>query len=95
MTLEFYFHIIPLNDKSVFIMNDKNDNGTQIRAKEKEVRYSTNPFVADLVVNTTKKSIRVNPMGLGKEDNVLVDQMTGEVRGTHVSTYKKLIVKIL
>ena len=48
-------------------MNDKNDNGTQIRAKEKEVRYSTNPFVADLVVNTTKKSIRVNPMGLGKK----------------------------
>lgn len=72
-------------------MNDENDNApVEKRKKEREKRYSTNPFIADLVVNTTQKSIRVNQIGLGKEDNILVNQLTGEIKGTHVSTYRKV-----
>ena len=54
-------------------------------------RYKINPFLNEngsLFIPTSKKQIRVEP--LGKDANVLVNQSTGEVLGTHVTTYKKV-----
>lgn len=51
-------------------------------------RYSTNPFVENMVVPVSKKRITISR--LGGESNVLINQVTGEVQGTHVTTYKKV-----
>lgn len=54
-------------------------------------RYKTNPFLNEsgsLFIPTSTKQIKVVP--LGKDENVLVNQSTGEVMGTHVTTYKKV-----
>lgn len=57
-------------------------------AKAKEIRYETNPFIENMVVPIGTKNVKLSP--LGKESNVLINESTGEVRGTHVTTYKKV-----
>ncbi len=59
----------------------KNDSATVVRYKE-------NPFIKELVVPVGKQNIRVSR--LGKDDNILVNQATGEVHGTHVTAYRKV-----
>ena len=54
----------------------------------KVVRHDHNPFIEGMVVPVKGKSIKLSK--LGKDDNVLVNQSTGEVQGTHVTTYKKV-----
>lgn len=54
----------------------------------KLIRYKENPFLDKLNIQTRNKSVRVN--AIGKDDNVLVNQHTGEIKGTHVSTYKQV-----
>lgn len=56
--------------------------------RKKTKRFETNPFVGDLVVQRSAKMVKIST--LGKDDNVLVNQTTGEVSGTHVVTYKKV-----
>ena len=51
-------------------------------------RYKTNPFTAELTIQKKTKQVKVS--NLGNDDNVLVNQSTGEVRGTHVITYKEV-----
>ena len=51
-------------------------------------RYDENPFVKDMNVPIKQKNVKVTP--LGKDRNILVNQNTGEVHGTHVTTYKKV-----
>ncbi|MBM4891943.1 replication/maintenance protein RepL [Vibrio parahaemolyticus] len=51
-------------------------------------RYDHNPFVGELNVPVSTKQVKVSP--LGKDQNVLVNQCTGEVIGTHVTTYKRV-----
>lgn len=52
------------------------------------IRYPENPFLDQMVIPVRGKQVRLTP--LGKNDNVLVDTDTGETRGTHVTTYKKV-----
>ena len=59
----------------------KNDSATVVRYKE-------NPFIKELVVPVGKQNVRVSR--LGKDDNILVNQATGEVHGTHVTAYRKV-----
>ena len=59
----------------------KNDSATVVRYKE-------NPFIKELVVPVGKQNVRVSR--LGKDDNILVNQATGEVHGTHVAAYRKV-----
>ena len=54
----------------------------------KVVRHSKNPFTDNMTVPMTKKNVRLSR--LGGNDNVLIDQVTGEHKGTHVTTYKKV-----
>lgn len=54
-----------------------------------ECRYKTNPFIEDMVIPLKKQAVRLSPLG-GENDHVMVNQATGEVQGTHVTTYKKV-----
>jgi hypothetical protein len=49
-------------------------------------RYKTNPFLENMIVPVKGKQVRLSR--LGKDDNVLINQSTGEVLGTHLTTYK-------
>lgn len=52
-------------------------------------RYKENPFLEQMVIKGTNKQVTISP--LGKDNNILVNQNTGEVLGgTHVVTYKKV-----
>jgi len=58
-------------------------------AEKKEViRYSESPFRDELIVPKRDKQIRLSR--LGRDDNVLINQSTGEVTGTHVTTFRKV-----
>jgi len=50
------------------------------------VRFNTNPFVENM--NILLKNKRISISSMGKNDEILINQITGEVRGTHVGTYK-------
>lgn len=54
----------------------------------KTIRHKQNPFMADMLIPVGSKSIRIST--LGKNDNVLVNQHTGEISGTHVVAQKKV-----
>lgn len=51
-----------------------------------KTRHETNPFLENMVVPVKGRQVRLSR--LGKDDNVLVNQATGEVLGTHVTTFK-------
>lgn len=61
---------------------------SNMQEKMKVVRYDENPFVADMVVPVKGKQVQLSR--LGKDENVLVNHATGEVQGTHVTTYRKV-----
>ena len=52
------------------------------------IRYKTNPFLADMIVPVKGRQVRLSRMG--SEDNILVNQTSGEVHGTHLTTYKRV-----
>jgi hypothetical protein len=52
------------------------------------IRYKTNPFLDDMIVPVKGKQVRLSR--LGQEDNVLLNQNTGEMHGTHVTTFKRV-----
>ncbi|GAA1350399.1 MULTISPECIES: replication/maintenance protein RepL [Bacteria] len=54
----------------------------------KVVRYDKNPFIENMVVPIRGQAVRLSQ--LGKDDNILVNQATGEVQGTHVTTYRRV-----
>ena len=58
------------------------------RKVKKAVRYDVNPFMEGMVV--PMKGQKVQMSRLGKDDNVLVNQATGEIQGTHITTYKQV-----
>ena len=52
------------------------------------IRYKTNPFLADMIVPVKGRQVRLSRMG--SEDNIIVNQTSGEVHGTHLTTYKRV-----
>lgn len=54
----------------------------------KTQRHKTNPFVDQMVIPVGSKQVRIS--SLGKDSNILVNQHTGEVSGTHVVAYKRV-----
>ena len=53
-----------------------------------DTRYKENPFLGDMIIPIKDRQVRLS--NLGREANILVNQSTGEVRGTHVTTYKRV-----
>ena len=51
-------------------------------------RFKTNPFLENMVVPVKERRVQLSK--LGKDDNVLLNQKTGEFLGTHVTTFKKV-----
>lgn len=51
-------------------------------------RYENNPFLLNMIIPIKGKKIQLSK--LGKDDNVLINQATGEMLGTHVTTYKSV-----
>ena len=51
-------------------------------------KHKTNPFIENMMIPLGKKRVQLSK--LGRDDNVLVNQDTGEVHGTHVTTYRKV-----
>jgi|SRR5699024_444604 len=56
--------------------------------RAKVVRYEENPFIEGMVVPVKGQNVQLSR--LGADDNVLVNQATGEVQGTHITTYRKV-----
>jgi len=55
---------------------------------ETHQRHKENPFLEGMIVPVKGKQIRLSI--LGKEDDILLQQSTGEIKGTHLVTYKKV-----
>jgi hypothetical protein len=55
--------------------------------KKPTIRHDSNPFCDNFLIERKSKSIRVNS-AFGAEENILVSQKTGEIKATHVTTYK-------
>ena len=51
-------------------------------------RHSENPFIEGMMVPVSGKQVRLSK--LGRDENVLVNQNTGELLGTHLTTYKRV-----
>lgn len=51
-------------------------------------RHKTNPFVENMLIPVGTKRVRIS--ALGKDDNILINQSTGEVSGTHVVALKRV-----
>lgn len=51
-------------------------------------RYKFNPFLEGMAIPVKGRQVKISL--LGKDENVLVNQATGEVHGTHLTTYKKV-----
>ena len=54
----------------------------------KTKRYKENPFLENMIVPVQGRRVQLSH--LGKDDNILVNQATGEVQGTHVTTFRKV-----
>jgi hypothetical protein len=54
----------------------------------KTKRYETNPFISSMAVQVGSKSVQIQ--ALGSSNNILVNQSTGEVTGTHVIATKRV-----
>lgn len=51
-------------------------------------RYEKNPFIEGMIVPVSTKQVKLSK--LGRDQNILVNQETGEIQGTHVTTYRKV-----
>ena len=56
--------------------------------KNEIIRYSENPFLDTMIIPQKGKAVRLSR--LGRDNNVLINNDTGEWLGTHVTTYKKV-----
>lgn len=51
-------------------------------------KFKENPFLKNLMIETKRKSVEISP--IGKENNILINQQTGEIAGTKIRTYRKV-----
>lgn len=56
--------------------------------KEKTIRYEKNPFIEGMLVPVKNRKVQLSR--LGRDDNILVNQTTGEIQGTHVTTCRRV-----
>ena len=54
----------------------------------KVARFKENPFIDEMIIPMGTKSVKLQ--SLGKNDNIIVNQGTGESMGTAITTYKKV-----
>ena len=64
------------------------DETPAVTERSQVIRHAKNPFIQDMVVPV--KGQRVQLSRIGKDDNVLINNATGEVQGTHVTTFRQV-----
>lgn len=72
----------------VFIMTLDSSKRNTIMTSGKTIRYEKNPFIENMIIPIKGQKVRLSP--LGQEENILINQVTGEVHGTHITTYRKV-----
>ena len=58
------------------------------KPRQRPERFKTNPFIQDMIVPVRERQVRLSV--LGEDNNVVLNQDTGEIRATHLTTYKKV-----
>lgn len=61
---------------------------SEVTDKARVIRYDQNPFMEGMIVPIKGQKVQLSR--LGNDDNILINQATGEVQGTHVTTYRKV-----
>lgn len=61
---------------------------SEVTDKVRVIRYDQNPFMEGMIVPIKGQKVQLSR--LGNDDNILINQSTGEVQGTHVTTYRKV-----
>lgn len=61
---------------------------SKMAEKQRVVRYEKNPFLQNMIVPVRGQKVQLSR--LGKDDTVLVNHATGEVQGTHVTTFRQV-----
>lgn len=56
--------------------------------KKEIIRYKENPYLENMSITVRKKQVQISK--IGKDNNVLINEGTGEVQGTMISTFKKV-----
>jgi hypothetical protein len=57
--------------------------------KTKEIkRYKKNPFIENMIIPISQKQVKLSI--LGKDEDILINENTGEIKGTHLITYKQV-----
>ena len=51
-------------------------------------RYENNPFYADMLVPVKQRKVQLSR--LGKDNNIIINESTGETQGTAITTYRKV-----
>lgn len=59
-----------------------------IKKRAETVRYEENPFIEGMIVPVKSRNVQLSR--LGRDQNILVNQSTGEIQGTHVTTYRRV-----
>ena len=70
---------------SLFFLTQEDSH---MAGKTTSLRYAENPFIENMIVPVRNQQVKLSR--LGKDDNILINQTTGEVQGTNVTTYKKV-----
>lgn len=58
------------------------------KKRAETIRYEENPFIEGMVIPIKSRNVQLSR--LGRDQNILVNQSTGEIQGTHVTTYKRV-----
>ena len=58
------------------------------KKRAETIRYEENPFIEGMVVPVKGRQVKLSK--LGRDQNILINQTTGEVHGTHVTTFKRV-----
>lgn len=72
-------------------MSEYNSKEDDLKASNKiriAERHRENPFLEDMVVPIKNKNVKLSR--IGKDNNILVNEHTGEISGTHVTTTKRV-----
>lgn len=59
-----------------------------MNTKMKVLRHDHNPFASDMIVPIKGQKVQLSR--LGADQNILVNQVTGEIQGTHITTYRRV-----
>jgi hypothetical protein len=58
------------------------------KKRAQPTRYEQNPFLEGMILPIKNQKVQLSK--LGRDDNILVNQATGEMQGTHITTFRRV-----